>query len=148
MVFPGELLTSLDLEPGTPPPGRCGSCTRCIDACPTQALMFDGTLDARRCISYFTIESREPAPAQFHSAIGAHLFGCDICQDVCPWNRRAAMTLEPAFAPRHFAPPLERLAAITEQEFHDMFRHSPVSRARYEGFRRNLEIALRNIKIR
>jgi len=146
--FLGELLTSLDLEPDRAAPDRCGSCTRCIDACPTAAIVPDGTgryrLDARLCISYFTIESRDPIPPERFEAIGQHVFGCDICQDVCPWNRRAAMTLEPAFAPRHFAPSLERLAAITEGQFREMFRHSPVARARYNGFRRNLDIAIAN----
>jgi epoxyqueuosine reductase len=146
--FLGELITSLDLDPGTPAPDRCGSCTRCIDACPTAAFIPDGSgryhLDSRLCISYFTIEAREPAPPQLQPNIGTHVFGCDICQDVCPWNRRAAVTLEPAFAPKHFAPPLHRLASITEEQFREMFRHSPVARPRYEGFRRNLAIAIAN----
>jgi epoxyqueuosine reductase len=76
--------------------------------------------------------------------MGRHVFGCDICQDVCPWNQRAAMTLEPGFAPREVAPPLEKLAAITEAEFRDMFRNSPLARAKYAGFRRNIEIAMSN----
>jgi epoxyqueuosine reductase len=147
-IFLGELLTSLTLEPGVQPPDRCGSCTRCIDACPTAALVPDGTghyrLDARLCISYMTIECREPTPIEYQESIGAHVFGCDICQDVCPWNSRAAMTLEEGFAPRWLAPPLQRLNKITEEEFGSMFRHSPVSRARYAGFRRNIEIAMRN----
>ncbi len=146
--FLGELLTSLELAPGTPPPDRCGSCTRCIDACPTRALVPDGSgryrLDARLCISYFTIELRGEIPEEHQAAMGSHVFGCDICQDVCPWNLRAATTLEPRFAPRMFAPPLERLASITEQEYREMFRHSAMARARYPQFRRNLGIALRN----
>ncbi len=146
--FLGELLTSLDLSPGTPPPDRCGSCTRCIDACPTSALIPDGAgryqLDARRCISYLTIELRGPIPEEHQGAMGNHIFGCDICQDVCPWNHQASMTLEPSFAPRLLAPPLERLAAITREEFKTMFRQSAIARSRYEGFRRNLEIAMRN----
>jgi epoxyqueuosine reductase len=146
--FLGELLTSLDLEAGIPQEDRCGSCTRCIDACPTQALVPDGAghyrLDARLCISYLTIELHGPVPEQHHRAMGRHVFGCDICQDVCPWNQRAAMTLEPGFAPREVAPPLEKLAAITEAEFRDMFRNSPLARAKYAGFRRNIEIAMSN----
>src|SRR3974390_503158 len=98
--FLGELLVSLDLEPDSPPPGRCGTCTRCIDVCPTGALVAraDGTseLDARLCISYFTIELRGAIPEECRPAIGRHVFGCDICQDICPWNRREAVTLEPA----------------------------------------------------
>ena len=142
--FLGELITSLDLEPNAAtPPDRCGTCTRCIDACPTQALT-PYKLDSRRCISYWTIESKERAPAELQSAFTNHIFGCDICQDVCPWNQRAAITLEPAFAPKHYAPPLNKLAAITEPEFQQLFQHSPMSRPRYAGFRRNLEIAISN----
>ena len=150
-LFLGELLTSLEIEapaePG-PPPDRCGTCTRCIDACPTQALT-PYELDATRCISYFTIELRGPIPDQFHSAMGSHIFGCDICQDVCPWNRSAPLTEDPAFAPRHFpqshlAPPLARMAALTEEQFRDMFRGTPVTRARFAGFQRNIAIAMAN----
>jgi epoxyqueuosine reductase len=141
--FLGELLTSLELEADAPPPDRCGTCTRCIDACPTAALT-PYELDATRCISYFTIELRGPIPEQFHAAMGAHIFGCDICQEVCPWNRRAPFTEEPAFAPRHFAPPLERMAALSEEEFRGMFRGTPVTRARYAGFQRNVAVAIAN----
>ena len=146
--FLGELLTTLDLEPDSPVPDRCGTCTRCIDACPTTAIVPspDGRfeLDSRLCISYFTIELRSAIPEARRAAIGPHVFGCDICQDVCPWNRRAAETDEEAFRPREFAPALERLAAITEPEFRDMFRHSPVSRAKYRGFLRNVAVAMGN----
>lgn len=149
--FLGELLLSLELEPGVPPPDRCGSCTRCIDACPTAAIVPANTpsgpaytLDATRCISYFTIELRGPVPDEHHTAIGNHVFGCDICQDVCPWNRRAPATADPAFWPREMAPPLEKLAAIPEEEFRAMFRGSPVRRARYTGFLRNVAIAMGN----
>ena len=130
--FLGELLLSLDLAPDQPPPDRCGSCTRCIEACPTQAIVPTGladgpawALDSRLCISYFTIELRGTAPEELRPAIGRHVFGCDICQDVCPWNRRAPATEEPAFAATHFAPPLEKLAALSEEEFREMFRDEP-----------------------
>ena len=139
--FLGELLTNLPLAADSPVADRCGTCTRCIDACPTDALK-PYELDSRRCISYWTIESREPAPPGLQSKFGHNVFGCDICQDVCPWNRRAAMTLEPAFAPQHFAPSLEKLAALTESEFRELFRPSPVSRARYGVFRANVLAAL------
>jgi epoxyqueuosine reductase len=147
--FLGELLTTLDLEPAdTTPADRCGTCTRCIDACPTAAIVPSPSggyeLDARLCISYFTIELRGAIPEEQRAAMGAHVFGCDICQDVCPWNRRAAETNEPDFRPREFAPELERLAAITETEFRDMFRDSPVSRAKYRGFLRNVAVAMGN----
>jgi len=151
--FLGELLLSLELAPDQPPPDRCGSCTRCIDACPTEAIVPTGllqgpawALDSRLCISYFTIELRGAAPEEARPAIGRHVFGCDICQDVCPWNRRAPTTGEPAFAAAHFAPPLEKLAAISEEEFREMFRASPIQRARYNGFLRNVAIAMGNAR--
>src|ERR1700728_4568012 len=106
--FLGELLTTLEIEPDAPPPDRCGTCTRCIEACPTTAIVPspDGRfeLDARLCISYFTIELRGSIPENQRAAVGAHVFGCDICEDVCPWNGRAAQTNEPNFQPREFAP--------------------------------------------
>jgi len=150
--FLGELLVSFGIEPGaqdTPPPDRCGTCRRCIEACPTAAIVPGGpgyAVDSRLCISYFTIELRGAVPEDQRAAMGGHAFGCDICQDVCPWNRRAPVTSDPAFTPRHFAPPLERLAAVTEQEFLGMFQGSPVTRARYSGFLRNVAIAMGNRK--
>lgn len=148
-VFLGELLTTLDLIPEPESaPDRCGTCTRCIDACPTAAIVPspDGRyeLDARLCISYFTIELRDAVPEKHRASMGPHVFGCDICQDVCPWNRRAAQAAGPAFRPREFAPQLERLAQISEVEFRDMFRDSPVSRAKYRGFLRNVAVAMGN----
>src|SRR5581483_4555392 len=146
--FLGELLLSIALAPGAPPPDRCGTCRRCIDACPTQALVPAGgeewRLDARRCISYLTIEKRGDIPGHLSEQIENHLFGCDICQDVCPWNRDAAVTDEPAFAPVEFAPRLEDLAHLTEEEFRSRFRHSPVRRAKYVGLMRNVASAASN----
>ncbi len=144
--FLGEILTSLELEPDTPPPDRCGSCTRCIDACPTQALVPDGaawTLDSRLCISYLTIELRGPIPTELRAGIGEHLFGCDICQDVCPWNARAPVTGEPGFARRE-TPPLETLVGMTEDEFREFARGTPLARPKYAGFLRNVNVALDN----
>ncbi len=144
--FLGEIVTSLELEPDSPPPDRCGSCTRCIDACPTQALVPEGdgwTLDSRLCISYLTIELRGPLPEESRPGVGHHLFGCDICQDVCPWNSRAPVTDEPAFAPREIAP-VETLARMTEAEFRDFARGTPLARPKYAGFKRNAEAALAN----
>jgi epoxyqueuosine reductase len=150
-VFLGELLTTLEIEPDAPPPDRCGSCTRCIDACPTAAIAPspDGQfeLDARLCISYLTIELRSAIPEDQRAAVGAHIFGCDICQDVCPWNSRAAETNEPNFRPREFAPGLEHMAAITEDEFKQIFRETPVSRAKYRGFLRNVAVAMGNSRL-
>ena len=145
--FLGELLVSLSIDPDEPPPDLCGTCTRCIDACPTAAIVpgsLGYTVDSGRCISYFTIELRGAVPEPERALSGSHVFGCDICQDVCPWNRRAAVTDEPPFRPRHFAPPLERLSAITEDEFRTMFRGTPVTRARYAGFLRNVAVAMGN----
>ena len=143
--FLGELVTSLELEAGSPPPDRCGTCTRCIDACPTQAITPEGyEIDATRCISYFTIELRGSVPQEMRAGIGQQVFGCDICQDVCPWNREAPQANEPSFAPRHFAPPLEKLAALNEEEFRELYTHSPIQRAKYAGFLRNVAIAMGN----
>jgi epoxyqueuosine reductase len=147
--FLGELLISLEIAPDAPPPDRCGTCSRCIDACPTGAIVpapggSGWAVDSRRCISYLTIELRGAIPEEHRPLMGAHVFGCDICQDVCPWNRRAPVTRDPAFEPRRAAPPLDELAAIGEQEFREMFRGSPVTRARYSGFLRNVAIAMGN----
>jgi epoxyqueuosine reductase len=143
--FLGEIITSLELEPDTPPPDRCGACTRCIDACPTSAIVPSGggwALDARRCIAYFTIELRGTIPEEFRAAIGAHVFGCDICQDVCPWNSRAPVA--EACGDGQYAPPLERFAHLSEDEFRLMFKNSPLARPRYTGFLRNVAVAMGN----
>ena len=143
--FLGEILTTLDIAPDSPPPDRCGTCTRCIDACPTQAIAPEGyELDARRCISYFTIELHGPVPEDMRSGIGQNIFGCDICQDVCPWNRDAPITGEPAFEPRRAAPSLDQLASITADDFTETFRASPIRRAKHAGFLRNVAIAMGN----
>jgi len=143
--FLGEILTSLDLEPGSPPPDRCGSCTRCIEACPTQALVpsKDGwQLDARRCISYLTIELRGSIPDELRDGIGDHVFGCDICQEVCPWNARAPVTEDPNFAGSPIS--LERLSQLSPEEFRERFGTTPVARAKYEGLLRNVAVAIAN----
>jgi len=144
--FLGEVVTTLELEPDQPPPDRCGTCTRCIDACPTQALVPEGngwTLDARRCISYLNIELRGPIPDEQRGWLGSRVFGCDICQEVCPWNSRAPETNEPAFRPVYDpAPPLEELAALSPEQFRERFRETPVMRAKYEGLLRNVSAAM------
>lgn len=149
--FLGELLLSLELEPDWPAADRCGTCTRCVDACPTEAIVPRGAsdgpsyvLDARRCISYLTIELRGQIQVELRPAMGRHVFGCDICQDVCPWNSRAPATGDSAFAARCFAPDLARLAELSEMDFRALFRGSPVTRARYSGFLRNVAIAMGN----
>ena len=148
--FLGELLTSLDLTPDMPPPDRCGSCTACIDACPTAAIVPTGhaapewELDARLCISYLNIERKGDIPELQRTGQGRHVFGCDICQDVCPWNRRAAITVDMPWQPRRQAPPLAELAALSADEFQALFRGSPVKRAKYQGFLRNVAVAMGN----
>ncbi len=147
--FLGEVLLSIAIAPDGPPAERCGTCRRCIDACPTIAIVpaDEGgwRLDARRCISYLTIEKRGDLPNEIaQQEIQNHVFGCDICQDVCPWNRRAPVSEEAGFAPGQFAPRLDELAALTEDEFRERFRHSPVWRAKYSGFLRNVAMAMGN----
>jgi epoxyqueuosine reductase len=144
--FLGELLVSLELAPDAPPPDRCGTCMRCVEACPTSAIVPGQGLDATLCISYFTIELRGGIPQEHRAGVGSHVFGCDICQDVCPWNGRAPLTDDPAFAPRHFAPRLEDLASISESEFRAMFRGTPLLRSRYTGFLRNVAVAMGNAR--
>jgi epoxyqueuosine reductase len=172
--FLGVILTTLDLSPTlgpaeSPAPDLCGSCTRCIDACPTGALVEPYVMDARLCISYLTIELRGAIPEALREPMGHHVFGCDICQDVCPWNRRAPVTQAPEFQPRIFPqgtenesqqapsviadradeeslflPRLEWLAAMSEDQFRKVFRESPVKRTKWRGLMRNACVALGN----
>jgi epoxyqueuosine reductase len=145
-IFLGVILTSLELEANLPATDHCGTCTRCLDACPTQAFIAPYQLDATRCISYLTIEKRGDIPEELRPDIGRNVFGCDICQDVCPWNRRAPHATTPEFATRErlVNPALEWLAAMDEDEFRQVFRRSPVKRAKFSGFRRNVAIAMGN----
>ena len=144
--FLGVILTNLALAPDLPAPDRCGSCTRCIEACPTGALVEPYVMDASRCIAYFNIELKGSIPAEFREAIGRNVFGCDICQDVCPWNRKAPASAKPEFQPRQelVNPALVWLAEISEQEFREKFRASPVKRTKRNGLRRNALIAIGN----
>ena len=146
--FLGEILISLEIPPDTPPPDRCGTCRACIDACPTQALVPspDGRfqLDARLCISTWTIEQKGALPEERRAQSGNHLFGCDICQDVCPWNRRAPLTTEPGFQPVSANPGLAELAALTPDDFRDRFRHTPLWRTKHAGLLRNVATAMGN----
>ncbi|MBM3757692.1 MAG: tRNA epoxyqueuosine(34) reductase QueG [Acidobacteria bacterium] len=150
--FLGELITPLALEADAPPPDRCGSCTRCIDACPTQAIVPTGVakpayeVDARLCIAYLNIELKGAVSEQLRPSMGQNVFGCDICQDVCPWNRRAAETHDDPWQPRLHAPPLEQLALLTEAEFRALYKGSPIARTKYEGFLRNVAIAMGNAR--
>ncbi len=150
-IFLGVILTTLDLAPSLSPaqalpPDLCGQCTLCIDACPTGAIVEPYVLDARRCISYLTIELRGAIPGDLRPPMGRHVFGCDICQDVCPWNRRAPSGTESSFAPRDglLSPDLEWLASLSEEEFRKVFQGSPVKRAKWRGLIRNACVALGN----
>jgi epoxyqueuosine reductase len=145
-LFLGVTLTSLELEPDLPAPDRCGSCTRCIDACPTNALIAPYQLDSNQCISYLTIEKRGTILENMREGMGRHVFGCDICQDVCPWNRKAPPTSAAEFQPREnlVNPALEWLAEIGAEEFRERFRRSPIRRAKRTGIRRNAAIAMGN----
>jgi len=170
--FLGVILTTLDLPPSLranelPPPDLCGNCRQCLDACPTQAFVEPYVMDARRCISYLTIELRQGIPEEFREPMGRHIFGCDICQDVCPWNRRAPIVALEEFRPRVFSsqdeetdvslssedeslfqPRLERMAGLSEAKFRELFRGSPIKRTKWRGLVRNACNALGNSDLR
>jgi epoxyqueuosine reductase len=145
-LFLGVIVTSLELTADIPAADRCGTCTRCIDACPTQALIAPYDLDSNKCISYLTIEKRGAVPEELREGMGRQVFGCDICQDVCPWNRIAPATDKPEFQAREglVNPALAWLAEISEEEFREKFRGSPVKRTKRLGLRRNALIAIGN----
>jgi epoxyqueuosine reductase len=175
--FLGVILTSLELPPtlgisDLPPADRCGTCRKCIDACPTHALVEPYVMDARKCISYLTIELRGAIPEHLREPMGQHIFGCDICQDVCPWNRHPPVTYAKEFQPRSFThaaangeeeftphgrngasretlflPRLEWLASLSQSDFSEMFRGSPIKRTKWQGLIRNVCIALGNSKL-
>ena len=144
-VFLGEILTTLDLEPDSPALDRCGTCTRCIEACPTGAIVEPYVVDSNLCLSYLTIEHRGPVAESLHGEFDGWIYGCDVCQDVCPWNTKFARDAgAEAFAPREGfdAPPLEQWHAMDQGAFSALFRRSPVKRAKLEGLRRNIAIVL------
>ena len=150
-LFLGVILTSLQLAPDVsasnlPAPDRCGTCTRCIEACPTDALLGPYQLDSNRCIAYLTIEKRGAIPEDLRAGMGHHVFGCDICQDVCPWNRKARPTTASEFEPRPglVNPALDWLAEMSAEEFRAGFRGSPLRRTKRSGLRRNAAIAMGN----
>jgi epoxyqueuosine reductase len=145
-LFLGVIITSLDLPADIPAADRCGTCTRCIDECPTQALIAPYELDSNKCISYLTIEKRGAISEELREGMGRQVFGCDICQDVCPWNRKAPSSEKPEFQAREglVNPALAWLAEISEEEFREKFRGSPVKRTKRSGLRRNALVAIGN----
>jgi epoxyqueuosine reductase len=145
-LFLGVILTSLELAPDLPAPDRCGTCTRCIEACPTDAILAPYQLDSNKCIAYLTIEKRGSIPEELREGMGHHVFGCDICQDVCPWNRKAPASTAPEFAPRPglVNPALAWLSELSAEQFPKVFRGSPIRRTKRSGLRRNLAIAMGN----
>ena len=144
-----EILLGIELEPDPPfQTDQCGTCTRCIEACPTECILPDRTIDARRCISYLTIELKDDIPTELRSSIGNWVFGCDVCQTVCPWNRFAASDGDPALAPRDDVPRpnLIRELELTSKEFNRKFKNNPVKRSKHRGYLRNVAVALGNSK--
>jgi epoxyqueuosine reductase len=147
-AFLAVLLTSLEAErePQWTVPDRCGTCTRCLEACPTNALFAPYQMDAARCISYLTIEHRGPIAPKWMAGMGRQVFGCDICQDVCPWNRKAPISADADLEarPELVNPALAALASMDEKAFEAAFNGSPVRRAGFSGLRRNVAIAMGN----
>ncbi len=144
--FLGEVLTTLDFAPDPPQPARCGSCRRCLSACPTRAITEPHRLDARRCISYLTIELKGPIPVELRPLIGDRIYGCDDCLEACPWNRFAAVSREAQFAARpaiHLA--LRDYLALDDPQFRELFRGSPIKRIKRRAFLRNVCVALGNV---
>jgi epoxyqueuosine reductase len=145
--FLAEIFTTLELPPDSPQVARCGSCTRCLDACPTGAITAPHQLDARRCISYLTIELKGRIPLELRPLIGNRIYGCDDCLDACPWNRFARSSRETAFAarPTFQRMPLRDFLALDEDKFRELFRGSPIKRIKRRGFLRNVCVALGNV---
>jgi epoxyqueuosine reductase len=145
--FLGALLLDLELRPdAVHESSHCGTCTACLDACPTQAFGGPGVLDSRRCISYLTIELKGPVPEELRPGLGEWVFGCDVCQEVCPWNRKAPPGQEPALAPRPDLDPVdpEELLGLTEEQFRKRFRGTALMRSKRRGLLRNAALVLGN----
>lgn len=145
-VFLGVILLAIELPTDEPGVDRCGTCRACLDVCPTAAFPEPYVVDARRCISYLTIEHRGDIPAELEVGLGEHVFGCDVCQDVCPWNRRTPKSADPHVQPRpgNQAPSLDELLALDEAAFAARFTGSPIKRTKLAGLRRNAMIARAN----
>lgn len=145
--FLAEIITTLELEPDAPQRDHCGKCTRCMVACPTQAITAERRLDARRCLSYFTIEHKGAIPMEFRKAMGDRIYGCDDCLDACPWNRFAQASRESAFQAREevFGMRLRDFLKLTDAGFGALFRKSPIKRIKRPAFLRNVCVALGNV---
>ena len=145
-VFLGAIICSLPLEVDAPSLDQCGTCTLCLEACPTQALVAPGVLDSTRCISYLTIELRGDIPEDHRAAVGSHVYGCDICQEVCPWNAAAPRSDEPAWQPRTAWDRVDllTLSRRSDDELTVALRGSPMKRTKVQGLRRNIALALQN----
>ena len=145
-LFLGEIITTLDVEADTQGLEQCGSCTRCLDACPTDALVEPGVLDSGRCLAYLTIEHRGGVPPEYHASIGTQVYGCDICQEVCPYNQPAPISGDSSWQPRAGLdlPRLVDLARRSDDELRALIKGTPMTRAKVAGLRRNLDIALVN----
>ena len=145
-LFLGEIITDMELEYDSEAPDRCGTCTRCIDACPTDAIVRPYVLDATKCISYLTIELKETIPKELREGMENNIYGCDICQDVCPWNKEADVTGNREFQPRDglFSPQLSKIAGLSPGEFSKLFKGSPIKRTKRRGLIRNALIAIGN----
>ena len=145
-LFLGEVITDIELDYDSAVEDRCGTCTRCIDACPTDAIVEPYVLDARKCISYLTIELKGKMPLELRDGVENNVFGCDVCQDVCPWNRDALFTLKESFRPREklLSPDFKWLLGLDGDGFREVFAKSPVKRAKRRGFMRNVLVAVGN----
>ena len=145
-LFLGEIICSLPLEVDPPALDQCGTCTLCIEACPTQAIVGPGVLDSTRCISYLTIEHRGAMPVALEPSVGTHVYGCDICQEVCPWNATPPVSDDPAWQPRPVwdFPRLSDLSGMNDEAMTAALRASSMRRAKPEGVRRNVHVALKN----
>lgn len=146
--FLGEILLDLELQPDPPVADLCGTCTRCLDACPTQAFPQAGVLDANKCLSYLSIEHKGPIPQEYQAAMGLNLYGCDICQDVCPWNRQHLIGPQSApFEPRPGLQPvdLDAIEALDQAGFAARFKGSAIKRAKLAGLQRNAAIVRKNL---
>lgn len=144
--FLGEILTDLAIEPDSPQPDFCGDCTKCVDACPTGAIVAPKIVDSGKCLSYQTIENRKEVPVFIRGKMGRNVFGCDICQEVCPWNRRAQLSPKPEFTARElfFRPEASDFLKTVQGEYPAAFKNSPLKRAKQKGLLRNLLIVAGN----